>query len=310
MLELRNLTVNYGAIAALHGISFNVKQGDIVTLIGGNGAVLLDPVDFHERGRVRFRLESLRWAGDSMLVRLDRRMVAVRTSGAAADTEVQTLDGALLWRFRPSPQLSAVSLWPADLDGDGRIEFYADNGDFIARLDADGKEAWRRPALYPAGLLLSGPRTSTSPAWVVAVQSDRVSIWDERGSPLGAFSISAPRLKGIADWPERRTLLDGDTTLRGLVLDGTQAFEIPLGDFHFSQAVAVRFTPDGPRHLAIAAAGPRDVPHWRFLVLAPDRSIVYDEILDHWALPLVARRRDGADTLLVSGNGLRALRPR
>jgi len=38
MLELRNLTVNYGAIAALHGISLKVKQGDIVTLIGGNGA--------------------------------------------------------------------------------------------------------------------------------------------------------------------------------------------------------------------------------------------------------------------------------
>src|SRR5438046_1132806 len=38
MLEIKNLTVNYGAIAALHGISLEVKQGDIVTLIGGNGA--------------------------------------------------------------------------------------------------------------------------------------------------------------------------------------------------------------------------------------------------------------------------------
>ena len=38
MLELKNLTVNYGAIAALHGVSLTVKQGDIVTLIGGNGA--------------------------------------------------------------------------------------------------------------------------------------------------------------------------------------------------------------------------------------------------------------------------------
>ena len=38
MLDVKNLTVNYGAIAALHGISLTVKQGDIVTLIGGNGA--------------------------------------------------------------------------------------------------------------------------------------------------------------------------------------------------------------------------------------------------------------------------------
>jgi len=38
MLEVKDLTVNYGAISALHGISLQVKKGDIVTLIGGNGA--------------------------------------------------------------------------------------------------------------------------------------------------------------------------------------------------------------------------------------------------------------------------------
>ena len=38
MLEVRDLHVNYGAISALHGISLEVKQGEIVTLIGANGA--------------------------------------------------------------------------------------------------------------------------------------------------------------------------------------------------------------------------------------------------------------------------------
>jgi branched-chain amino acid transport system ATP-binding protein len=38
MLEIRNLSVSYGAINALHGISLQIKDGDIVTLIGGNGA--------------------------------------------------------------------------------------------------------------------------------------------------------------------------------------------------------------------------------------------------------------------------------
>ena len=38
MLTLDNLTVNYGAIRALHGISLTVPQGAIVTLIGSNGA--------------------------------------------------------------------------------------------------------------------------------------------------------------------------------------------------------------------------------------------------------------------------------
>jgi len=38
MLEVRNLTVNYGVITALHEVSLTVQQGDIVTLIGANGA--------------------------------------------------------------------------------------------------------------------------------------------------------------------------------------------------------------------------------------------------------------------------------
>ena len=38
MLEIKNLTVGYGAITALHGISLSVKAGSIVTLIGANGA--------------------------------------------------------------------------------------------------------------------------------------------------------------------------------------------------------------------------------------------------------------------------------
>ena len=38
MLEVKNLEVYYGVICALKGISFEVNQGEIVTLIGANGA--------------------------------------------------------------------------------------------------------------------------------------------------------------------------------------------------------------------------------------------------------------------------------
>ena len=38
MLSITDLHVSYGAIAALSGISFEIPQGAIVTLIGGNGA--------------------------------------------------------------------------------------------------------------------------------------------------------------------------------------------------------------------------------------------------------------------------------
>lgn len=38
ILDVQNLNVHYGVIHALKGISFSVKEGEIVTLIGGNGA--------------------------------------------------------------------------------------------------------------------------------------------------------------------------------------------------------------------------------------------------------------------------------
>jgi len=38
MLKVQDIKVNYGNIEALHGISFEVKKGEVVTLIGANGA--------------------------------------------------------------------------------------------------------------------------------------------------------------------------------------------------------------------------------------------------------------------------------
>jgi len=38
LLEVKDLSVSYGAIRALHGVSFHVDEGEVVTLIGANGA--------------------------------------------------------------------------------------------------------------------------------------------------------------------------------------------------------------------------------------------------------------------------------
>ncbi len=38
LLELREITAGYGSIEVLHGISLEVREGEIVSLIGGNGA--------------------------------------------------------------------------------------------------------------------------------------------------------------------------------------------------------------------------------------------------------------------------------
>lgn len=38
MLEINNLSVNYGGIQALQDVSLTVNEGEVVTLIGANGA--------------------------------------------------------------------------------------------------------------------------------------------------------------------------------------------------------------------------------------------------------------------------------
>ncbi|MBC7518395.1 MAG: ABC transporter ATP-binding protein [Microbacteriaceae bacterium] len=38
LLELKNVTVHYGRIQAIHDMSFSVEEGEIVSLIGANGA--------------------------------------------------------------------------------------------------------------------------------------------------------------------------------------------------------------------------------------------------------------------------------
>ena len=74
MLKLENVSVNYGAIEALTGISMHVEQGEVVTLIGANGAGksttlrtitgLLEPAE----GRIVFEGEDISGAATHKLV--------------------------------------------------------------------------------------------------------------------------------------------------------------------------------------------------------------------------------------------------
>src|SRR5512136_2203536 len=76
LLEVEDLNVYYGAIHALQGISFTVDQGEIVTLIGANGAGksttlrtisgLLRP----RRGAVRFHGDDITMTPPEQIVRL------------------------------------------------------------------------------------------------------------------------------------------------------------------------------------------------------------------------------------------------
>ena len=65
LLEVRNLSVSYGSIEAVRGLSFSVDEGSIVSLIGANGAGKSSTLNAVS-GLVRARSGSIRFAGQDI----------------------------------------------------------------------------------------------------------------------------------------------------------------------------------------------------------------------------------------------------
>ena len=74
MLEVENLEVSYGALAALHGVSLTVGPGEIVALVGPNGAgksTLLKAI----AGLMAARRGTIRWEGTRLDTQPPERIV-------------------------------------------------------------------------------------------------------------------------------------------------------------------------------------------------------------------------------------------
>ena len=74
MLEVENLEVSYGALAALHGVSLTVSPGEIVALVGPNGAgksTLLKAI----AGLMAARRGTIRWEAKRLDTQPPERIV-------------------------------------------------------------------------------------------------------------------------------------------------------------------------------------------------------------------------------------------
>jgi branched-chain amino acid transport system ATP-binding protein len=74
MLEVENVEVSYGALAALHGVSLTVRSGELVALVGPNGAgksTLLKAI----AGLIASRAGMIRWEGKRLDLEAPERIV-------------------------------------------------------------------------------------------------------------------------------------------------------------------------------------------------------------------------------------------
>ncbi len=124
LLEVNDLYVSYGAIRALHGLTFHVDEGEIVTLIGANGAGksttlktvsgLLRP----DRGQITYAGKDITRVGADAIVRMGliqvpegRRIFAPLTvrenleMGAFTRTDKQEVSESMEQVFRLFPRL-------------------------------------------------------------------------------------------------------------------------------------------------------------------------------------------------------------
>ncbi len=115
MLEVRDLHVHYGAIAALHGISLQIARGQIVTLIGANGAGKTTTLRTLS-GIVAARSGSIRFSGEEIAGQPPHKIVGRGLchvpEGRMVFANLTVMENLLMGAYRRRDR----KLFPADLD--------------------------------------------------------------------------------------------------------------------------------------------------------------------------------------------------
>jgi hypothetical protein len=276
---------------------FDAEPGDEIAEIAEGAVILRDPVGFAEKSRWAMSTEARRrWNWPSTLFRDGGELLVVDQGGGFQDVGVWDLEGRTRWRFRPEATLPPVALLPADLDEDGRTEFYAASGQALYRLDGAGRVVWTSRG--PKRLDALDVHTSPEGGRVVGLTAGQSALLrDAAGRALGTVELPRDEYRyRFVDWPEPRCLVGGSSALKVLDPVGRLRLQFDLGEFVFSEAAAARW--DAGAFLAVLAAGPRDARVWRLVVLDPRGAVAYDEVLSRGGRLLVARAADGKGSRL------------
>ena len=175
MLVLEEINVYYGAIHALKGISFEVKQGEIVTLIGSNGAGkstslktisgLLRP----KTGRITFKGDNLATIAPQLIVAKGISQVPEGRHVFANMTVIENLElGAYLRKDKAGIKQDmqrVYELFPRLLERNTQISGTLSGGE--QQMLAMGRALMSKPQL----LLLDEPSMGLAPILVKQIFS-------------------------------------------------------------------------------------------------------------------------------------------
>ena len=104
MLKIENLSVDHGAIRALHGVSFNIEKGQLAAVIGANGAGkttllrTLSGLNKASRGNAHWGEHNILHSKPESLVRHGISHVSEGKSVIPELTVAENLDLGALWR--------------------------------------------------------------------------------------------------------------------------------------------------------------------------------------------------------------------
>jgi branched-chain amino acid transport system ATP-binding protein len=233
LLEVKDLNVYYGAIHALQGISFHVDDGEIVTLIGANGAgksttlLTLSGLLRARSGSMRFRDQNLILAQAQDIVRLGvvqvpegRKIFATLTvlenleMGAYTRTDKAEIQASFERVFRSLPRLKErLKQLGGTLSGGEQ------------QMLAIGRALMSKPTL----LLMDEPSMGLSPVLVEEVFNIIQDI-NAQGTSILLVEQNAQMALSVAN--RAYVLETGQITLEGAahdVLQNPQVIEAYLG---------------------------------------------------------------------------------
>lgn len=185
MLEVSHLKAGYGAIEALHGISFDVRPGEIVTLVGANGAgksTTLRAIS----GLVRARSGDIRFEGRSVVGMAPHEIVGMGLAhvpeGRMVFPNLTVMEnlrmGAYLQRDKAEVARAleeVVEMFPRLRERERQLAGTLSGGE--QQMLAIGRALMGRPRF----LMLDEPSLGIAPLLVKAIFDQVVRINRERG---------------------------------------------------------------------------------------------------------------------------------